>query len=296
MLWSMGRRCFAAALVSGLAGCGLYTPEKDPFVANGTNPDDTTVQGNYESGIAFHVQCEVTQGLAAAWDAFHLPWLKTWGTTVTQTITVEDQSGLSPGITSVTPLRNVVFPFATGGNFVAAQSFSASIGATASANALRTETIQYTFRNSDLFKYIDPKTCNTYAGKVLIDGDLKIKEFIMDKATIAALGNDTLFGNGPSAIKRPVFNTLTEEITFVAAYGGSATPTWHLARFTANTASNLLIGERTNTNDLIITLGPLESREPKKDSPVTLVTAAMNQHNARVSASAIAVAVQGQSH
>ena len=130
----------------------------------------------------------------------------------------------------------------------------------------------------------------------MIDGDLKIKEFIMDKATIAALGNDTLFGNGPSAIKRPVFNTLTAEITFVAAYGGSATPTWHLARFTANTASNLLIGERTNTNDLIITLGPLESREPKKDSPVTLVTAAMNQHNARVSASAIAVAVQGQSH
>ena len=58
--------------------------------------------------------------------------------------------------------------------------------------------------------------------------------------------------------KNPPYNTWTDEITFVSSYGATATPTWHLARSSANTSSNLVIAQRTNTNDLIITLGPLD--------------------------------------
>src|ERR1700733_3912460 len=102
-------------------------------------------------------------------------------------------------------------------------------------------------------------------------------------------------------LKNPPYNTWTEEITFVSSYGGTATPTWHLAGISANTSSNLVIAQRTNTNDLIITLGPIKCPRPPNsppppkgapptvcppstESPVQLVDSAMNQHNARVQA------------
>jgi hypothetical protein len=146
---------------------------------------------------------------------------------VTLSLTVEDQSGLAPGISAVAPLHNVIFPFSSGGNVISSQSFSLSIGGTASVNALRTETIQFTMKNSEAIRQ---KDCD--ANGVLIDGDLKIREFIFDKAVIAAAGN------GAWDTKRPPYNSWTEEITFVSAYGGSITPTWKLARVTANTSSN----------------------------------------------------------
>jgi hypothetical protein len=188
---------FALLVSSALTACGVYTPTKNPFREDVQNPiDHSTPEGNYEIGIVNHVVCEIAQGLYEA-QPLDLPWLNDWGTTVTQSITVEDQSGLAPGITSVAPFHNVVFPFSSGGN--------------------------------------------------------------------------------------------------VVSPGGSFTPTWKLARLTANTSSNLVVAQRTNTNDLIITLGPIAKPQPKF-GPVELIAAAMNQHNSRVSASAIAVSIQGQSH
>ena len=307
---------FALVVPSSLAGCGLYTPDKDPFTSDAlTTEHPATKQGNYESSIVTHVTCEIAQGLYEA-QHLDLPWVKEWGTTVTQTVTAEDQSGLSPGISTIAPMQNVIHPFTNGGNIVSPQLFSLNSGASASANALRTETIQYTFRNSDIIRYT-PKDCGSQrVNGVMIDGDLKIREFIYDKAQIAAGGNASLqVPKTPTNLKTwqlPPFNTFTEEITFVAAYGGSFTPTWKLARLTANASSNLLIGDRTNTNDLIITLGPLKGPDappppapsspqktpppPPKNGPVELVASAMNQHNARVQASAIAVSIQGQTH
>jgi hypothetical protein len=124
---------------------------------------------------------------------------------------------------------------------------------------------------------------------VLIDGDLKIKEFIFDNAVVAAAAN------GAWKASRSPYNSWTEELTFVSAYGGAVIPTWKLARLTANASSNLAVAEQTNTNDLILTLGPLQSRsEAQKNPPYSafqLTASAMNQHNARVQANAIAVSV-----
>ena len=69
------------------------------------------------------------------------------------------------------------------------QSFSFSAGATASANGLRTEMIQFTVRNADLIRYVH-KDCGKFSSTgVMIDGDLQIREFIYDKATMAATDN-----------------------------------------------------------------------------------------------------------
>jgi hypothetical protein len=208
------------------------------------------------------------------------------------------------------------------------QSFSFNLGGTASANALRTETIQYTFRNIDLLNFYKRNgSCVDDIHGVMIDGNLKIREFIYDKALIAFSSNIQLVppkdnhavpGHavpGHAIYQIPPYNTFTEEITFVASYGANVTPTWHLARFSANTSSNLLLGQRTNTNDLVITLGPVKCPSPPgapppppgasplppgpqcpEDGPVVLVDTAMNQHQARVQANAIAVSVTGQTH
>jgi hypothetical protein len=311
----VGPTCLAFVVSSAVAACGLYTPDKDPFTSNAPVAPDYKFsrQGSYESGLVDHVTCEISRALAETAKQWpRIPHLASdWGTAVTLSMTVEDQTGLSPGVTFVQPLRNVIFPFSTGGNVTSPQSFSFSIGGSASVNALRTEMIQYTFKNSDAIRF--SKCGNTGSG-VLIDGDLKIKEFIFDKAQIVAAGNG-LWEVGSTTLP---FNAWTEEITFVAAYGATATPTWKLARISANASSNLVVSERTNTNDLIITLGPIDpctlpiaSRPHDVDGhkltcsidksgpfnpSLSLTTAAMNQHNARVSANAIAVSVSGQSH
>lgn len=288
---------FLVLIIPALAACGLYTPDKDPFTSDARIPPENveTRQGNYESGIVDHVMCEISQGVIEAQGLLKSPLFENkWGATVTLSITVEDQTGLSPGVSLINPLRNVLFPFPTGGTVTSPQSFSLSIGGTASVNALRTETIQWTATNKDLIAY----PCNAKWSGVLIDGDLKVGEFIYDKAFVIKQGN---------SVSGVQFNTWTEEITFVSSYGGAATPTWKLARVSANASSNLVVAQRTNTNDLIITLGPLDpcqqSRRPPmgcppgaETFPLQLISAAMNQHNARVQANAIAVSISGQTH
>jgi len=293
---------FAFIISSALAACGLYTPDKDPFTSDApvAPTNKFTRQGSYESGLVDHITCEISKALAQTKVQWSYPWLEEkWGTAVTLSITVEDQTGLSPGVSFIQPLQNVVLPFPIGGNVTSPQSFSTSIGGTASVNALRTETIQFTIKNKDAIARAD---CDNKGLGVLIDGDLKIREFIFDKAQIVAAGNG-LF----ESTKTSPYNAWTEEITFVVAYGASVTPTWKLARVSANTSSNLVVAERTNTNDLILTLGPLDPCQQKPtpktgcplgvaDGPLELTASAMNQHNARVAANAIAVSVSGQSH
>jgi hypothetical protein len=298
-LRNLHARAAALFVYAVLAQCGTYTPDKDPFSSDAPILDPATGQyytrqGKYENGIVIHVYCEISEGLRRA-RALNIPRLMNeWGTTVTQSITVEDQSGLAPGITTVTPLQNVIFAFSTG-PVTSMQSRSLSFGGTASANSLRTEMIQYTATNQDILRNTSPD-CNNYSG-VMIDGDLKIREFIYDKALLWKYNNADARGQGPLAYQKNPFNTFTEEITFVAAYGGTFTPTWKLARVTANAGSNLVIGQRTNTNDLIITLGPVKQPIDKTGrKPVQLDDLSVNQHQARVNASAIAVALTGQSH
>jgi hypothetical protein len=121
----------------------------------------------------------------------------------------------------------------------------------------------------------------------MIDGDLKIVQFIYDKAEIAFSGNATT-----SPAKWPLYNTFTEDINFVATYGGNATPTWKLIHLSANTGSNLLSAQRSYTNELVITVGPM-SKFPSEKEAGQLGAVAASQHNAHVAAGAIATSIKG---
>jgi len=167
---------------SFLNGCGLYVPDKNPFASDQPTSQHQSVQGSYENGIVIHVECELAGALALANDDFTLPWLSKWGTAVTLTITSEDQSGLNPGVSILSPLPNATATFAHSNPVVLPQSFSAGFGGSASANATRTETMQFTYRNVDLLRFAkdhqltEPGACSRYQKAAMIDGDLKIRE------------------------------------------------------------------------------------------------------------------------
>jgi hypothetical protein len=299
MTCTTARLLIAIAISILTAECGLYVPEKDPFRSDTPDPAPPyhTQQANYENVIVSHVVCEIANGLAQAQSSFALPWLGSskWGTSATITITAQEQSGLSPGISIINPLRNVISTFPTGGNVVSTQSFALNIGVSGSANATRTETIQFTFLNSALVKFgQDHPICTQFQKGIMVDGDLKIRHFIYDKAEIAALGNASLFNGRPYnpaiAWQYPIYNTFTEEITFVATLAGNITPVWKLAHLAANSNANLAAAQRIYTNDLVITVGPIGT-PPSDTAPAALSTSAQNQHNARVQGSATATSI-----
>jgi hypothetical protein len=243
-----------------------------------------------------------------------LDWIKEWGTAITLAITAEDQSGFNPGASLITPFENRVFTFPTGGAVTSSQSFSVGLGASVGASATRTETIQFTVTNEGLLRIgadLLSKTsdfnqaCKIYQEGAMIEGDLKIWEFIYDKAFIAANSNastwspekiptgmkdakgnpkyKTVYGRHPNW---PLYNTFTENISFVATFSGNVTPTWKLARVAANSTGNLLSATRTNTNQLTLTMGPIES-PGSATSPPQLKQGAQQQHDNTVLSNSI---------
>ena len=290
--------CMLAAIF--LAGCGLSVPSKLMDEAPDKDAPFHTRQGDYENKIVSHLVCEVAQGIYAARSRFILPWLASdaWGTAITLTITAEDQSSLNPGLSVFTPFRNHVFTFPSGGNVTAAQSFTMGVGGSISANSTRTETIQFTLVNSALFKLAKnhPSSCEDFEGGLMIDGDLKIREFVYDKAEVGQLGNANLFeGKDVSkASSYPFFNTFTETINFVSTYSGSANPSWKFAQLSNNTSgSGLVNAQRTYTNTAIITIGHLGT-PPSEVAAASLDGSGSSQHQAQVQGSANATLLKAQ--
>ena len=318
-------------VLAALGGCGLSVPEKNPLVPDTIDDNKLSSGGRYEDLIVQHVFCEAAVGLKKAYEQVKaedpeltkLPWLKDWGTAITLAITAEDQSGLNPGLSLTTPFENKVFTFPKGGNVTSPQSFSLGIGASATASATRAETIQFTYTNAGLlyaahgFLSENPSyddACKFTQTGVMIDSDLKIWEFIYDKAVIAADSNAAAYVqitkkveqkdacgkivttpacNGatkptyvdtpiPGAFTKhpswPLYNTFTENITFTATFGGNVTPTWKLARVSAVSSGSLLSATRTNTNQLTITMGPIQA-QPSAKTPAQLATGAQTQHD-----------------
>jgi hypothetical protein len=328
-----------AVLPVGVGGCGLSVPEK--YVLTPDRLDQSTnlsSGGNYEDMIIQHIYCEIAVGLKKAYVQVKTPesnkqvqlnWLSDWGTAITLAITAEDQSGLNPGLSLTMPFENRVFTFPTGGNVTSPQSFNFGIGGSASTSATRSETIQFTYTNEGLLQEAEyllkeqpnfdkeqpdyDDACKFLQSGVMIDSDLKIWEFIYDKAVIAAQGNAAAWVHDTGKVQVPVldkcgkpvpdcsgnstmkwvykphrnfnkhpswplYNTFTENITFTATFGGNVTPTWKLARLSVNGSGTLLSATRTNTNQLTITMGPIGT-QPSAMAAAQLKQNAQTQHD-----------------
>lgn len=299
-------RFLVLALPYALAGCGLATPDYDllsPDTPSG--PGQPSPQGKIESDTVAHIRCEIGNALANVLDDPKLgpmvSWLRNWGATATIKLTVDELETLTPGASFTTPLENHTTVFAKGGNVVSSQNFALGVGLSGTAHSTRLETITFAYSNKYLLQevekdrkvYGDVNSCNNIRNELVVSGDLKISEFLYDKAVIAAQGEAS--NAGPS--KAP-FSTLSDDLTFVTAFGGSADPTWKLVRVTANTSPTLFNATRTHTNELLLTFGPLKDPSKATSAPTEVVLSDITimVHNAALVGSATGSANQANVH
>jgi hypothetical protein len=267
---------FALILPAFLGGCGLFVPEKDLFSNDNVPAGKPSPQGLFENMVVGHIRCELRNGVIKALIFPEVQWLRTWGATVTLKLTWDELSGLNPGVSLLTPFKN-------------SQSFTLGLGTSGTAHATRIETIAFTYSFEELLAE-GATPCDRLQNGVMIQSDLKISQFIYDKAVIAATGEAT--SKNPT---KPPYSTLQEDITFVASYGGSITPTWKFTRITVNPNSTLFNATRSQTDDVLITLGPVAMPATDK-SQAQLSQQTQILHNAALIGSATASSIQSQTH
>jgi hypothetical protein len=331
MAWVACGRSLLLILAASLGGCGLIVPEKHIFPSNGDQPG---LPSNWENMVVSYIHCELRKGIYEASTEFqNAAWFVSdtipdqtkqgrqrpdpvtpksdqtkkgkkgqpyygWGVSVTLAITVDELSGLNPGVSLNTPLENSVRAFPAGGNVVVPQSFSFGLGLSGSAHATRSETIQYTLENKDLLKEAQNRINNGYTldcgnnNGITIDSDLKIAQFIRDKLFIEP---SEVSSGGFASTAWPPYDTFQEQLTFVVSFGGSITPTWKFARIAVDPTSTLLSATRTNTNTLTITFGPIQSPATPTSAAV-LSQAAQAQRASGILSNQTASAIGGQTH
>jgi hypothetical protein len=276
-------RVFVACIACvTIGGCGLFTPEKDLLTGDEITVGDPSPRGLFENRIVAHIRCEIRNGVFYAGSLPNVGWLSKWGTTATLKLTVEDLNGVGPNASWPTPLPK-------------GQSFTFGAGLSGSANATRLETIAFTYSNAELIAEAKKDlaatgklSCSDLQDGVMIQSNLKIGQFIYDKASISSTGEAT--SKHPNT---PPFSTLQEDVTFVASFGGNITPTWKLISVAVNPSGPVFSASRMRTDELLLTLGPLAAGAQGKSQP-QLSAQTMTVHNAALIGTATASSIVSQ--
>lgn len=231
--------------------------------------------GEFQANIEYNVACEISHGL---WKAAHiegasktLAWLTKYGALVTFKLVAEDQSAFNPNASFISPIPGM-------------QTFAVSIGASGTANATQTRTFQTTYPDGTLYNdakinhQIGIDDCKNREKGIMIESNLGIADYIYDTAFQAArsVNPDKLTTTAP-------LSQMQYEINFVASVGGNLTPTWKFTKVNVNSSGSLLTATRTNTSDVLMTIGPLN-----EDT--------RNLHSAALTGTAVGIANQSLAH
>ncbi|MGO6849605.1 hypothetical protein ACCS68_04275 [Rhizobium beringeri] len=260
---NLSKMLLTISVVAQLSSCGAIVPDMAPV-------GQTVLQETFrEIDLVNHIKCEIHLGTREALKVWKkggeaggngVEWLRDWQAKISLKLTVEDTGGFNPAIAVVDPMHNVITAFSRGGNVTSAQSFTMGLGMNSSTQATRAETVAFTFNLSDLLEN-DPlpeeaTNCEGH-GKVPVLGSLKINDFIVSKAGMAA-SPDTVPNDG----KISPFTVFSDQVTFIVTLSGNVNPQWKLVNFSGQTGNNqLLTAMRKRTQDVTITMGPKNSQE-----------------------------------
>jgi len=279
-----------SAVAVTLGGCGLFTPEMQAFW------ETKDQEQRFENIIVNNVKCEIRNGVYDAIRWFQtnpnsqypgndIRWLEQQGATVSFKLVVDEKSALNPGISyaDTKPLP-----------------FSLGVGTANSADATRTETVAFTYSFHDLLhergvERLLGKPCEDENG-VLIQSDLKIRDFIVNKVFLAKVPGSVVIEDVPGRARKVSnpFSTFSYEVTFVVAFGVNGTPTWTFKRITVNPSSPLFSTSQQRTQDVTITIG--KTTPATANGPATPSQEAIAVHNAALIGQAVATAIQSQTH
>lgn len=233
-----------------LGGCGTYVPniQENPWASD----PNRLVEAIVES-----IQCEIRQAViyVISKDSTnpkilnpgpHTAWLfNDWGAQVQITLTVDEQSALSPS--------GSYFP----------NIFTLFGGANVSSEATRTDTLNYYYTVKDFYSlgvcapnFIATDIENHPVGSLLIQSDLKLRDWLL--AVVLGKGTDQIPMNIPNSAKNSsnAKNAISHDVKFQVITSGNITPTWKLALATINPTAPFSTASRTRTHELLITFGP----------------------------------------
>jgi hypothetical protein len=194
-----------------------------------------------------------------------------WGVAVTITLTVEESTALSPGVTFNTPMIPGTTFFPNKVTVPGPQSYSFGLGGTLSADATRYDKFTFFYLVKDLEKETgecklkDPDNPNDngrspedlQGSSLLLESDLGIYKWLNNAASVRA-------DIGVSNSSSPSQQVLTYDTKFDILSSGNVTPSWKLVRVTTSTA-NLFSTKRERTHELLLTFG--RRRRPRARVP-----------------------------
>lgn len=293
-----------------LSGCGTYVPNiQAPY----ESPHDAQIMID---AIVQHVQCEVRTAVqflilddieAASMrqrlglkQKTILDWLYKWAAQVTLTLTMDEKTSLNPGVTFNNVMPNAVSTFGKS-TVTTPQIFTLGLGGTLSADATRKEILSLFM---DFKTFTDKASLNkakllkarfeaearksgtntispcTQQNGVFIQSDLKLRDWLYAVALPAAVEWE-----GPQYVssleaeaKKSKKDVISHEVTFVIIAGGNITPAWKLLRVSANQGALPFFGvQRTDTQDLVITMGPAFEGELSTAAQNTVLAAQIGQ-------------------
>jgi hypothetical protein len=279
---------------AGVAGCGLTVPDiKEPWEVNKPPSSERHPGASGTAQLEFEIKkrifCDLREAVQAA-DRFPLREARIpeeWGAQLSLTLQVDETTSLNPGVTLNTSYPTVisypakaVTPLGMLAATTTSQSFGLGFGATLSSTATRQDKFDPYYSMKTLKKPIDklsvcydgpPYTKNdpfltegwtpASSSPFVVESDLGITEWLIGAmqfshvlpSDVPQLQQKTPLPKGTS---ENVPDTITLEIKFIIVTSGNVTPTWKLARISANTGSSPLFNTgRTRTHDLIITIG-----------------------------------------
>jgi hypothetical protein len=271
---------FVVGVAVMLGGCGTYVPEiqENPWASD---PDRLVV------AIIGSIHCELKDAVTYLinadrwryWD-HGLPtvadWLNNWGTQVTLTLTIDEQSSVNPSGSYI----SIIHPITT--------IFTLLGGASVSSEATRIETLSYYYTINELYgsgKGCSHNTRNNFAdhptGSLLIQSDLKLEEWLSAVVQSRAVENISIATpSSTPASNQTAKNALSHEVKFIIISSGNITPMWKLVHATINQTGSLFMASRTRTHDLLMTFGP-NVKAPDGTNSLGIGTPATNSNLAQ---------------
>lgn len=292
------RAVLLVAVSCNLGACGTTVPELQEFWGSSGDAADKV------NLINSQVKCELEESVRQLLEddaitakinntPLQLGWLRDWAAQVTLTLTIIESTSVNPGVAINNVMHSATTTF--GRTLITTpQSFSMGLGVSGSSAATRTDAMTAIYRLSDFANgpaHRD-RTCipnHTAKGFLFIQSDLKLKEWLYE-ALLPQVTGIVQFPSTANANVKSGF--ITHDVKFQIVSGANATPTWKLVQVTANTTSPFFNTTRDRTQDLLITLGPIQPGTPPKGTPA-LATAAQNSHLAQQIGEAVAASIRG---
>ena len=233
---------------AAFTGCGTYVPEFQEF---GDQPQGQALI----QAIVRSIHCElrntvsyvINQDKSIArlnGNIRSAPWFDDWGVQIALTLTVDEKTAVNPTVTWIPNPVTSLFNFAA--------------GPSASADAMRIAKMNYFYTVAELYK---PGYCTAVdkvdhpSGSLLIQGDLKTREFLESELLAVGTGEINVSATAPSG---GAPSALSQEVIFDVNTAASVTPSWKFSHVQINKGGTFFMTSRDRKHDLLMTFGPAD--------------------------------------